>query len=78
MLIYIYYYGGGDTIAYFYGAKAVSNLIVYDFDKAYDIILNLDTNNNSFSSFNKNTVDVTYTLVKIIGCSPSLHQMDVL
>lgn len=55
MLIYVYYYGGGDTIAYFSGAKAISNLMIYDFDKAIDIILNLETNNNSISSFNKNT-----------------------
>ena len=54
-LAYIYYYGGGDTISYFIGAKALSNLLIYDFNKGFDVLLNIDSLQNNISSFNANT-----------------------
>jgi hypothetical protein len=53
--IYLFYYEGGDTNAYFYGAKAVANLLLQDFDKGLDVLFNLDSVYNNFSVFNYDT-----------------------
>ena len=39
--IYLFYYGGGDTINYFRGAKAVGNLLVEDYEKGIDVLFNI-------------------------------------
>ena len=53
--IYLFYYGGGDTLAYFRGAKALGNLLVQDFSKGFAILFNTDSYFNSLSSFNYET-----------------------
>ena len=55
ILIYLFYYGGGDTVSYFKGTRALSNLLIYDFDKGLSVLLDLSDPNNSFRSFNQNT-----------------------
>ena len=54
--IYLFYYGGGDTVAYFKGAKAMSKL-AFSNPKAYwDILFNNDLSwNKLFLYFNKDT-----------------------
>ena len=54
-LIYIYYYGGGDTISYFYGSKAIVNLLISDFEKGIAVFLDLDSPHNNWRSFNPST-----------------------
>ena len=49
IVVYVYYYEGGDTIAYFYGAKAVSNLLLLDFDKGFDVSNKITEKNNKVS-----------------------------
>ena len=54
-LVYVYYYKGGDTLAYYHGAIALANMATYNFAVYWDILLN---NNLSFSnlySFNSIT-----------------------
>ena len=51
-LVYIYYYEGGDTISYFFGSRALSNLLVQDFNKGYEILFNTDSPLNHINSFN--------------------------
>ena len=53
--VYLFYYGGGDTINYFKGARAVGNLLIEDFEKGYAILFNTSSPLNHFSSFNSNT-----------------------
>tara|TARA_B110000046_G_C12996898_1_gene400405 strand:- start:824 stop:2149 length:1326 start_codon:yes stop_codon:yes gene_type:complete len=53
--VYLFYYGGGDTLAYFRGAKAVGNLLLYDFSKGFAVLLNSNSYENSYSSFNYET-----------------------
>tara|TARA_B100000767_G_scaffold269640_1_gene291792 strand:- start:111 stop:1436 length:1326 start_codon:yes stop_codon:yes gene_type:complete len=53
--IYLFYYGGGDTTAYFKGAKALGNLLMQDFSKGFAVLFNTDGYYNSFSSFNYET-----------------------
>ena len=53
-LVYIFYYEGGDTVNYFYGAKALVNLIKYDFDK---IIVGINNSKNLKEIINFKTVD---------------------
>ena len=53
-LIYIFYYEGGDTINYFLGAKAITNLLLQDFEKGYAFYL-IHSYFNSISSFNFQT-----------------------
>ena len=53
--IYLFYYGGGDTIYYFLGAKAVANLFLENFEKGFAILFNTNSYYNSFSSFNSVT-----------------------
>ena len=53
--IYLFYYGGGDTVSYFLGAKAVGNLILEDFEKGIAILFNTLSPYNHFSSFNSVT-----------------------
>ena len=53
--IYLFYYGGGDTLAYFRGAKCLGNLLVQDFSKGFAILFNTDSYENSYSSFNYET-----------------------
>jgi len=53
--IYLFYYEGGDTVNYFRGAKAVSNLLIEDFEKGIAILFNTTNEYNNWNSFNKNT-----------------------
>jgi hypothetical protein len=53
--IYLFYYGGGDTLAYFKGAKAVGNLLLQDFSKGFAVLFNTNSYENSLSSFNYET-----------------------
>ena len=53
--IYLFYYGGGDTISYFLGSKAVGNLILEDFEKGIAVLLNNSSPYNHFSSFSSVT-----------------------
>ena len=53
--IYLFYYGGGDTINYFKGARAVGNLLIEDFDKGIAVLFNTSSNYNHLSSFNSIT-----------------------
>ena len=53
--IYLFYYGSGDTIYYFLGAKAVANLFLENFEKGFAILFNTNSYYNSFSSFNSVT-----------------------
>ena len=53
--IYLFYYGGGDTINYFKGAKAVGNLLLEDFEKGSAVLFNTSSNYNHLSSFNSIT-----------------------
>ena len=53
--IYLFYYGGGDTITYYRGSKALGNLLLQDFSKGFAILFNTDSYENSFNSFNYQT-----------------------
>ena len=53
--IYLFYYGGGDTVTYFLGAKAVGNLLLQDFSKGFAIIFDTNSYENSIASFNYET-----------------------
>ena len=53
--IYLFYYGGGDTITYFRGSRALGNLLIQDFSKGFAVLFNTDSYYNSFSSFNYET-----------------------
>ena len=53
--IYLFYYGGGDTITYFKGARALGNLIMQDFSKGFAVLFNTNSYENSLSSFNSKT-----------------------
>ena len=53
--IYLFYYGGGDTINYFKGARAVGNLLIEDFEKGIAVLFNTSSNYNHLSSFNSIT-----------------------
>ena len=50
--IYLFYYDGGDTINYFYGAKSLGNLLLQNKVKGFHILFNTNSNLNSFLSFN--------------------------
>ena len=53
--IYLFYYGGGDTTAYFRGAKCLGNLLVQDFSKGFAVLFNTNSYENSYSTFNSQT-----------------------
>ena len=53
--IYLFYYGGGDTLAYFKGTKALGNLLLQDFSKGFAVLFDTNSYKNSFSSFNYQT-----------------------
>ena len=53
--IYLFYYGGGDTINYFKGARAVGNLLLEDFEKGIAVLFNTSSYYNHLSSFNSIT-----------------------
>ena len=53
--IYLFYYGGGDTVNYFIGAKAVGNLLIEDFEKGIAVLFNTSSSYNHLSSFNSVT-----------------------
>ena len=53
--VYLFYYGGGDTVSYFLGARAIGNLIFEDFEKGYAVLLNTSSPLNHFGSFNSTT-----------------------
>ena len=53
--IYLFYYGGGDTVSYFIGSRAVGNLIFEDFEKGTAVLFNTSSPYNHFSSFNSTT-----------------------
>tara|TARA_B100001287_G_scaffold116243_1_gene97799 strand:- start:935 stop:2287 length:1353 start_codon:yes stop_codon:yes gene_type:complete len=54
-LIYVFYYGGGDTINYFLGTKAVGNLLLQDINKGIVMLFNTNSPFNSLESFNSGT-----------------------
>jgi len=54
-LVYVFYYKGGDTVNYFIGAKALSNLLIVDFKSGFEILINSDSPYNSIYSFNNST-----------------------
>jgi len=51
----LFYYGNGDTLVYFQGAKALGNLLIQDFSKGLSVLFNTDSYYNSLSSFNYET-----------------------
>ena len=53
--LYVFYYNGGDTVNYFFGSKAVCNLIEQDFEKGLAVLLNTKSHLNSWQSFNTGT-----------------------
>ena len=55
MSIYLFYYGGGDTINYFKGVRAVGNLLLEDSEKGFAVLFNTSSSYNHFSSFNSIT-----------------------
>ena len=55
MSIYLFYYGGGDTVAYFRGSRSLSNLFFLDFIKFFDIVINNNLDWNNYTMFNSNT-----------------------
>ena len=55
IIVYLFYYGNGDTLVYFQGAKALGNLLVQDFSKGLSVLFNTDSYYNSLSSFNYET-----------------------
>ena len=54
VLIYLFYYGGGDTINYFKSTVALSNLFFEDFDAAFSILTG-DLSAKNHSKFNYKT-----------------------
>ena len=52
--IYLFYYQGGDTLAYFSGTKVMSNLMIKDISSFISIIFNNRTIEN-YLSFDNNT-----------------------
>ena len=54
-LFYLYFIIQEDTLNYFLGSKSIVNLILYDFDKGYAVLMNTDSHYNSLSSFNVET-----------------------
>ena len=38
-IIYLFYYGGGDTISYFLGSKAITNVLFQDFEKGIALLI---------------------------------------
>jgi hypothetical protein len=63
VLIYIFYYGGGDTINYFKSTVALSNLFFEDFDAAFSILTG-DLSPKNYSKFNYNTGYPSYYMWK--------------
>ena len=55
ILIYLFYYEGGDTVNYFVGSKALSDLAFIDFNRYYDIVVNNNLEWNNYVVFNSNT-----------------------
>jgi len=55
VIIYLFYYKGGDTMSYFRGAKAIAELIISDSEKGLAILFDTDSYYNSYSSFNYQT-----------------------
>ena len=54
-VVYLYYYEGGDTLNYFKGAKAIANLLLYDFDKGIHVLFNTDSPYNGWHVYNSTT-----------------------
>jgi hypothetical protein len=54
-LVYVFYYGGGDTVNYFLGSKALVGVLFQDFEKGIAVIFNTDSYLNSWYSFNPET-----------------------
>lgn len=54
-LIYLFYYEGGDTTNYFRGSKAITNLLLQDFERGLAVLFNKDNYLNSWDSFNPST-----------------------
>jgi hypothetical protein len=55
MIIYLFYYKGGDTMTYFRGAKALGELILSNSEKGLAILFNTGSYYNSYNSFNYQT-----------------------
>ena len=54
-LVYGLYYGGGDTVNYYYGSSALANLMTEDFDAFYSILIENELTGQTWSAFNSNT-----------------------
>lgn len=63
VLIYVYYYKGGDTLNYITGTKAMVKLAFKDFGTYFDILLNNRTYEN-LMSFNKVSMFPPYFMYK--------------
>lgn len=53
--VYVYYYGGGDTVNYFIGSKALSELFFIDLNRYFDIVINNNLEWNNYVAFDSNT-----------------------
>ena len=53
--VYLFYYGGGDTVSYFRCTRAVGNLILFDFEKGLAVLFNTASPYNNIDSFNSVT-----------------------
>jgi len=53
-LVYVFYYGGGDTTNYYKGAVALANLASHDFQGFWDIFFNNELSWKNFCLFNIN------------------------
>ena len=54
-MIYLFLYGGGDTISYFLGSKAMVNLMFQNFKRGIAMIGNLYSIHNNYAFFNIET-----------------------
>ena len=69
ILIYLFYYEGGDTVNYFVGSKALSDLAFIDFNRYYDIVVNnnLEWNNYDIIGKTQNFSVCHYSFICIIS-----------
>ena len=54
-LIYGLYYGGGDTVNYYFGSVALVNLMTEDFNAFYSILIENDLSGQNWFAFNTDT-----------------------
>ncbi len=54
-LIYLFFYGNGDTLSYFRGSSCMVKLLFQDFEKGVSIIFDMYNHYNQFGTFNNET-----------------------